>query len=105
MYAATGQYLYRTNGCVGEWVDSAQAGSLYKSENSSFFLPRYHKMCCLSMGLMGLNMGKVSRVRKKLVGSAVFLKLVRPLDFSDPTCAENRVNHVCGIFSVLKEYT
>ena len=45
------------------------------------------------MGLLGLNMGKVSRVRKKLVGSSVFLKLVRPrpLVFSDPACAENRV--------------
>ena len=27
----------------------------------------------------------------KLVASAVFLKLVRPLVFSDPACAENRV--------------
>ena len=36
-------------------------------------------------------MGKVTRVRKKLVGSAVFLKLVLPLVFSDPACAENRV--------------
>ena len=43
-------------------------------------------------------MGKVTRVRKKLVGSAVFLKLVRPLVFSDPTCAENRVGN---FFSVL----
>ena len=43
------------------------------------------------MGLLGLYMGKVTRVRKKLVGSAVFLKLVRPLVFSDPACAENRV--------------
>ena len=43
------------------------------------------------MGLLGLYMGKVTRVRKKLVLSAVFLKLVRPLVFSDPACAENRV--------------
>ena len=43
------------------------------------------------MGLLGLYMGKVTRVRKKLVGSAVFFKLVRPLVFSDPACAENRV--------------
>ena len=43
------------------------------------------------MGLLGLDMGKVIRVRKKLVGSAVFLKLVRPLIFSDQACAENRV--------------
>ena len=43
------------------------------------------------MGLLGLYMGKVALVRKKLVGSAVFLKLVRPLVFSDPACAENRV--------------
>ena len=42
------------------------------------------------MGLLGLYMGKVTRVRKKLVGSAVFLILVRPLVFSDPACAENR---------------
>ena len=43
------------------------------------------------MGLLGLYMGKVTRVRKKLVGSAVFLKLIRPLVFRDPACAENRV--------------
>ena len=43
------------------------------------------------MGLLGLDMGKVIRLRKKLVGSAVFLKLVRPLVFSEPACAENRV--------------
>ena len=43
------------------------------------------------MGLLGLYMGKVTRVRKKLVGSAVFLQLVRPLVFSDAVCAENRV--------------
>ena len=43
------------------------------------------------MGLLGLYMGKVTRVRKKLLGAAVFLKLVRPLVFSDPACAENRV--------------
>ena len=43
------------------------------------------------MGLLGLYMGKVSWVWKKLVGSAVFLKLVRPLVFSDPACAENCV--------------
>ena len=36
-------------------------------------------------------MGKVTHVRKKMEGSAVFLKLVRPLVFSDPACAENRV--------------
>ena len=70
---------------------SAQAGSLWKSENSSFFLPRDHKTCCLFMGLLGLYMGKVTRVQQKLVGSAVFLKLVRPLVFSDPAGAENRV--------------
>ena len=45
------------------------------------------------MGLLGLYMGKVALVRKKLVGSAVFLKLVRPLVFSDPACAENRVQN------------
>ena len=44
------------------------------------------------MGLLGLDMGKVTRVRKKLVvGSAVFLKLVRPLVFSNLGCAENRI--------------
>ena len=43
------------------------------------------------MGLLGLYIGKVTLVRKKLVGSAFFLKLVRPLVFSDPACAENRV--------------
>ena len=43
------------------------------------------------MGLLGLYMGKVTWVRKKLVGSAVFLNLVRALVFSDPSCAENRV--------------
>ena len=43
------------------------------------------------MGLLGLYMGKVTLVRKKLVGSAFFLKLVRPLVFPDPASAENRV--------------
>ena len=43
------------------------------------------------MGLLGLYMGNVARVRKKLVGCAVFLKLVCPLFFSDPACAENCV--------------
>ena len=42
------------------------------------------------MGLLGRYMEKVTRVREKLVGSAVFLKLVRPLVFSDPAFAENR---------------
>ena len=40
------------------------------------------------MGLLSLHMGKETRMRKKLVGFAVFLKLVRPLVFSDPACAE-----------------
>ena len=40
------------------------------------------------MGLLSLYMGKVTRVRKKLASSAVFLKLLRPLVFSDPTYAE-----------------
>ena len=44
------------------------------------------------MGLLGLYMGKVTQVRKKLVGSTVFLKLVRPLVHSDPACADNRVS-------------
>ena len=48
------------------------------------------------MGLLGLNMGKVTLVQKKMVGSAVFLKLVRPLIFSDPACAENCV-HGTGV--------
>ena len=43
------------------------------------------------MGLWGLYMGKVTRVRKIMVDSTVFLKLVRPLVLSDPACAENRV--------------
>ena len=43
------------------------------------------------MGLLGLYMGKVTRVQKKLVGSSVFLKLVRPPVSSDPASAENRV--------------
>ena len=43
------------------------------------------------MGLLGLYMGDVTRVRKKMVDSAVFLKLVRPLVLSDPAYAENRV--------------
>ena len=50
------------------------------------------------MGLLGLYMGKVTRVQKKLVGSAVFLKLMRPLVLSDMACAENRlgiVNWIC----------
>ena len=53
------------------------------------------------MGLLGLYMGKVTLVRKKLVGSSFFLKLVCPLVFSDPACAENRVSvlggHSCRI--------
>ena len=53
------------------------------------------------MGLMGLYMGKVTQVRKILVGSAFFPKLVRPLVFSDPACAENRVRKKffgkCGV--------
>ena len=48
------------------------------------------------MGLLGLYMGKVAQVRKYLVSCALFLKLVRPLIFSDPACAENRV---CYTFS------
>ena len=43
------------------------------------------------MGLIGHYIGKVSRVQKKLVGPAVFLKLVRHLVFSDPAFAENCV--------------
>ena len=42
---------------------SAQAGSLQNSENSIFFLRRDDKTCCLFMGLLGLYMGKVTRVR------------------------------------------
>ena len=49
------------------------------------------------MGLLCLYMGKVTRVRKKLVGSTVFLKLVRPLVFSDPAFAENRVDLIISI--------
>ena len=51
------------------------------------------------MGLLGLYMGKVTRVLKKMVGSSVFLKLVRPLVFSDPACAGKRVKmvHLRGI--------
>ena len=48
------------------------------------------------MGLLGVNMGKVTVVRKKSVGSAFFLKLVRPLVFSDPAFAENRVGITFG---------
>ena len=44
------------------------------------------------MGLLGLYMGKKTGVERKLLSSAVFLKLVRPLVFSDPACAENRVD-------------
>ena len=43
------------------------------------------------MRLLGFYMGNVTRVRKKMIGSAVFLKLVRPIIFCDPACAENRV--------------
>ena len=46
------------------------------------------------MGLLSLYMGKVTPVRKKLVSSPVFLKLVRPLVFRDPASAENRVQGV-----------
>ena len=44
------------------------------------------------MGLLELCMGKVTQMQKKSVGSAVFLKFVRHLVFSDPACAENQVN-------------
>ena len=50
------------------------------------------------MGLLGLDMGKVTLVRKKSVGSAFFLKLVRPLVFRDPASAENRVEYARGNF-------
>ena len=46
------------------------------------------------MGLLGLDMGKVTLARKKSVGSAFFLKLVRPLVFRDPASAENRVGAI-----------
>ena len=36
-------------------------------------------------------MGKVTRVQKKLFGSAVFLKLVHPPVSGDPASAENLV--------------
>ena len=52
------------------------------------------------MGLFGLYMGKYTRVGRKLVGSAVFLKMVRPLIFSDPACAGNRVRHRLDEFLV-----
>ena len=44
------------------------------------------------MGLLGLYMGKVTRVLKKMVGSSVFLKLVRPIVFSNPACTEKLVH-------------
>ena len=43
------------------------------------------------MGLLGLYMGKVTQVRKKLVDFTVFLKSLRPLVLSDPACSGNRV--------------
>ena len=46
------------------------------------------------MGLLGLYMGTVTQLRKKIVGPAVFLKLVHPLRFSDPACAENRLGFI-----------
>ena len=49
------------------------------------------------MGLLGLYMGKVTLVLKKKGGSAFFLKLVRPLVFSDPAWAEKRVKG-CKLF-------
>ena len=64
----------------------AQAGSLSKSNNSSFFLT-----LCLFLGLLGLYMAKVTRVRTNVLGSSVFLNLVHPLVFGDPACAENCV--------------
>ena len=42
------------------------------------------------MKLLGLYMEKYTGWRK-CVGSAVFLKLVRPFVFNAPACAENRV--------------
>ena len=52
------------------------------------------------MGLLGLYMGKVTRVQKKLAGSTVFPKLVRPLIYSDPACGENRVRRCLVEFLV-----
>ena len=49
------------------------------------------------MGLLSLHLGKVTQVQKKLVASSVFLKLVRPLVFSDPVCAENCVVNAEGV--------
>ena len=54
------------------------------------------------MGLLGLDMGKVTLVRKKSVGSAFFLKLVRPLVFRDPASAENRVEKAKAIVQKMK---
>ena len=42
------------------------------------YLHRDHKTCCLFIGLLGLYSANVTRVRKTLVASSVFLKLVRP---------------------------
>ena len=36
------------------------------------------------MELLGLYLGKVTWVRKKMIGYAVFQKLDRPLIFTDP---------------------
>ena len=53
------------------------------------------------MGLLGLYMGKAAWVPKKMLDSAVFLKLVRPLVFSDPACAENCVVNPLSVMSCL----
>ena len=54
------------------------------------------------MGLLGLYMGKVTRVRKKLVGSAVFLKLVPPLLISNPVYIVQLYNSMNNLFLLLR---
>ena len=58
------------------------------------------------MVLLGLYMGKVTRVWKKLVGSAVFLKLVRPLVVSNPACTEKcvRLKKALGLVVTKAEF-
>ena len=53
------------------------------------------------MELSGLDMGKVTRVQKKLLGSVVFLKLVCTPVCSDSAYAENRVYHTYTFFTPL----
>ena len=88
--------------CTTKTPDALQGfprkrGHLRKVKTHLFSYPGIKNVLLLFRTLRPLH-GKGYPVAEKLVGSAVFLKLVRPLVFSDPACAENRVGVVCVEF-------